>query len=699
MLPYRPGMPDSSPLANNWHSSVCPHDCPSVCALEVERISESRIGKVRGAAANDYTAGVICAKVARYAERQHHPGRLSVPLRRTGPKGCGPEGFAPISWDEALDETAAKLKAAAAKFGPETVWPYFYAGTMGLVQRDGIDRLRNVMGYSRQYSTICITLADAGWLAGAGAKRGTDAREIAKSDLIVVWGGNPVSTQVNVMTHISRAKKSRGAKLVVVDPYRTGTAQQADLHLMVKPGTDAALALGVMHVLFAEGFADRDYIARYTRGAVALETHVADKTPEWAESICGVPAATIREFARLYGSTKRAYLRLGYGFARHRNGSSSMHAASCLPAITGAWRHEGGGALYAQSAIYALDKTLIQGLDRLDTRVRELDQSRIGPVLTGDKRDLGDGPPVTALFIQNTNPMNVAPDLAKVRAGFMRDDLFVCVHEQFLTETARMADIVLPATTFLEHDDIYQAGGHTYLQVARKVVEPYAQAQSNHWVLCELAKRLGAEHRGFAMSEWDIVDWTLKASGYPSADEVHAGRWYDRALSFERAHFLDGFGHDDGKFHFDADWAKLGPAWAEMPSLPTQMTNYDAPTADKPFRLVAAPARTFLNSTFTETPGSREREQRPTAMIHPDALAKLGIADGARVRLGNDKGSLVVHAKAFDGVLPGTVVVESIWPNAAFEEGIGINLLISADPGFPAGGAVFHDTAIWLKPA
>lgn len=692
-------MPDSSPLTGNWRGSVCPHDCPSVCALEIERLSETRIGKVRGAAGNDYTAGVICAKVARYAERQHHPDRLSVPLRRVGPKGCGRDGFVPISWDEALDTTAAALKRAAAKHGAETVWPYFYAGTMGLVQRDGIERLRHVMGYSRQYSTICITLADAGWLAGAGAKRGTDAREMAASDLIVVWGGNPVSTQVNVMTHIARAKKTRGAKLVVVDPYRTGTAQQADMHLMLKPGTDAALALGVMHVLFAEGFADRAYMAELTAGAADLEAHVADKTPEWAESVCGVPAATIRDFARLYGSTKRAYLRLGYGFARHRNGASSMHAASCLPAITGAWRHEGGGALYAQSSIYGLDKTMIEGLDRRDTKVRALDQSRIGPILTGDKRDLGDGPPVTALFVQNTNPMNVAPELAKVREGFLREDLFVCVHEQFLTDTARMADIVLPATTFLEHDDIYQAGGHTYLQVAKKVVEPYGECRPNHWVLRQLAKRLGAEHPGFAMSEWELIDWTLKASGYPSAEEIHAARWHDKAPNFRRAHFLDGFGHADGKFHFKADWAAIGRDWETMPALPTQMDAYDKPTADKPFRLVAAPARTYLNSTFTETPGSQAREARPTAMIHPEALAKLGLDDGARVRIGNEKGSLVIHAKAFDGVLPGTVIVESIWPNGAFEEGIGINLLVSADPGFPAGGAVFHDTAIWVRTA
>ncbi len=702
-FPYLPAMPDSSavlpaPFSQGWHSSTCPHDCPSVCALEVELLAEGRIGKVRGARANDYTAGVVCAKVARYAERQHHPDRLSQPLRRIGPKGGGLAAFAPISWDEALDETAERLKAASAKYGPETVWPYFYAGTMGLVQRDGIERLRHTMGYSRQYSTFCITLPDAGWKAGAGVKRGVDAREIADSDFVVVWGGNPVSTQVNVMTHIARARKERGAKLVVVDAYMTGTAQQADLALIVRPGTDAALALGVMHVLFAEGFADRAYMAKYTKGAAELEAHVAAKTPEWAAAICGVPADTIREFARLFGRTKRSYMRMGYGFARHRNGASSMHAASSLAAVTGAWAHRGGGAMYGQSGLYKLDKTMIEGLDRLDPNVRILDQSRIGAVLTGDPADLGSGPPVTALFVQNTNPMNVAPDLAKVRAGFGRDDLFVCVHEQFLTDTARQADIVLPATTFLEHDDLYTASGHTYLQVARKIVEPYAQCQPNHWVLQQLAKRLGAVHPGFEMSEWELVDWTLKASGHPGAVEIHAKRWHDCAPSFETGHFLDGFGHEDGKWHFTADWAAIGPEWSGMPSLPDQM-GFDAPTAEKPFRLVAAPARSFLNSTFTETPGSQAREGAPAALIHPDDLAELGLADGAQVRLGNARANVRVAAKAFDGLVRGTVVVESIWPNGAYAEGLGINALTAADPGFPAGGAVFHDTAIWVRPA
>jgi anaerobic selenocysteine-containing dehydrogenase len=679
--------------------SVCPHDCPSTCALEVERLSPTRIGKVRGAADNSYTAGVVCAKVARYAERQHHPDRLARPLRRIGAKGEGIGAFQPITWEQALDEVAEAFQRAAQRLGPETVWPYFYAGTMGHVQRDGIERLRHAMGYSRMLQTICVTLADSGWFAGVGVRYGVDSREIAESDLIVVWGGNPVATQVNVMTHITRARKQRGAPLVVVDPYRTGTAEAADLHLMPRPGTDGALACAAMHVLFKEGFADRDYLARYTDAPAALEAHLASRTPEWAAEISGVPAEAIVEFARLYGRHKRSFIRIGYGFSRSRNGAAQLHAVSCLPAVTGAWRERGGGALYANGGLYRLDKSLIEGHDLLDPSIRLLDQSRLGPVLTGDRRDLGEGPPVTAMLIQNTNPMVVCPDSNKVRQGFAREDLFVCVHEQFLTDTAKMADIVLPATTFLEHDDIYTSSGHTHLQLARKVVEPYAEARPNHHVVCELARRLGARHRGFAMSEWEIIEETLRLSGKPPTTAFDQGRWLDCALSFEEGHFLNGFAHANGKFRFRPDWKALGLQDAGLPALPDHAPLIEAADEEYPFRLIAAPARQFLNSSFTDTPSSRAREGRPSAMIHPADAAALGLAEGDRLRLGSRRGSIVVHARLFDGLQQGVVVVESIWPNSAFEEGIGVNALTSADAGPPRGGAVFHDTAVWIRRA
>ena len=679
--------------------SVCPHDCPSTCALEVERVDQYTIGRVHGSRHNTYTAGVICAKVARYSERVHHPDRLRTPLRRIGPKGVGMAAFEPMAWDDALDIVAERLADVAKQYGSEAVWPYFYAGTMGLVQRDGIDRLRHAMRYSRQHSTICITLADSGWMAGTGAIRGVDSREMAESDLIVVWGGNPVNTQVNVMTHISRARKARGAKLVVVDPYRTGTAEVADMHLAVRPGTDGALACAVMHVLFRDGYADRAYMTKYTDAPDELEVHLGTRTPAWAAQITGLSIEEIERFAQLYGQTKRSYIRVGYGFSRSRNGPVQVHAVTCLPAVTGAWQYPGGGALYAQREIYPLDRTLVHGFDVMDRRTRNLDQSRLGPILTGDKRDIGDGPPVMALFIQNTNPMMVCPELVKVRDGFARDDLFVCVHEQFMTETAAMADIVLPATTFLEHDDFYTATGHTYFQVTKKVIEPYAESRPNHEVICALAKRLGAQHPGFQMTVWEIMEATLKASGLPDAQTIYDQRGLDLAGDFDTAHFLSGFGWSDKRFRFKPDWGAVGRDHEGMPCLPDHSTVIDEADSEHPYRLVTAPARNYLNSSFTETPTSINRESRPTAMIHPEDCAALGLSDGDRVRIGNRQASVVLHTRPFDGLQRGVIIVESIWPNAAFEEGLGINALTSADPGQPKGGAVFHDTAVWLRPA
>ena len=678
-------------------SSVCPHDCPSTCALDVEVLDGVRIGAVRGAAENTYTDGVICTKVARYAERIHHTGRITVPLLRDGPKGGGK--FREIGWDEALDRIAERFLAIEAAHGAEAIWPYYFAGTMGLVQRDGINRLRHAKKYSRQHSTICSSVCEAGWMAGAGRFTGPDPREMADADLVVVWGGNPVNTQVNVMTHIAKARKGRGAKLVVVDPYRTGTAAVADMHLPLRPGTDGALACAVMHIAFRDGFADRAYMATFADCPNALETHLASRGPEWASGITGLAVADIEAFAKLYCTTERAYIRVGYGFSRMRNGAANLHAVSCLPTVTGKWVHKGAGAFWNNRGIYHWNKSLIEGHDVLDPAVRIMDMSRIGAVLMGDRGEVGDGPPVHALFIQNVNPVTVAPDSNRVMRGFRREDLFTVVHEQFMTETAAMADIVLPATMFMEHDDLYQAGGHSHIQIGPKLIEPPGQCRSNHDVICALAKRLGADHRGFDMTAWEVADTTLRESGWPGAAEVLERRWIDAQPSFDDSHFLNGFGHADKKFHFSPDWSRIGPDHARMPKLPDHMAIIDESTSAHPFRLVAAPARQFLNTSFTETASSRKREGRPTVLIHPTDAGHLGILEGGRVRLGNRLGEVIVHARLFDGLQPGVVVVESIWPHADFDGGIGINALISDDPAPPLGGAVFHDTAVWVKAA
>ena len=354
---------------------------------------------------------------------------------------------------------------------------------MGLVMRDGINRLAHVKKYSRYYSTICANVARIGFAIGTGKIAGVDPREMGVSDLVVIWGTNPVNTQVNVMTHAMRARKERGAKIAAVDVYNNDTMKQADIKILLRPGTDGAFACGVMHVLFREGFADRAYMARYTDCPDELEAHLATRTPEWASSICGVPVEEIEAFARLVGQTKRAFFRLGYGFTRSRNGAAQMHAALCIPAVTGAWQYEGGGAFFNNFAIWKFNESIIEGHDAIDRTIRVLDQSQIGRILTGDAEALRGGGPVKAMLIQNTNPMTVAPEQDLVRAGFAREDLFMAVHEQFMTETAQMADIVLPATMFMEHDDLYYGGGHQHISVGAKLIEPPGECRSNHEVL------------------------------------------------------------------------------------------------------------------------------------------------------------------------------------------------------------------------
>ena len=684
--------------------STCPHDCPSACALDVEVIDHSTIGRVRGSKLQSYTAGVVCAKVARYAERIHHPDRLMYPQFRIGPKGSGK--FGRISWDDALDEIAARFNQAEREYGAESVWPYYYAGTMGLVMKDGINRLTHVKKYSRFYSTICSTIARAGFVAGTGKIAGVYPREMAVSDLVVIWGTNPVNTQVNVMTHAMRARKERGAKIAAIDIYNNDTVKQADIKIILRPGTDGAFACGVMHVLFREGYADRDYLARYTDCPAELEAHLASRTPEWASSICGVPVEEIEAFARAVGQTKRSFFRLGYGFTRSRNGAAQMHAALCIPAVTGAWQHEGGGAFFNNFSIWKFDESIIEAHEAIDRTTRQLDQSKIGRILTGDAAALKHGPPVKAMLIQNTNPMTVAPEQALVRQGFARPDLFVAVHEQFMTETAQMADIVLPATMFMEHDDLYYGGGQQHISVGAKLIDPPGECRSNHEVMRGLSRRLKAVHPGFEMSPRELIDATLRKSGRGGIAELETELWRDLQPDFRTSHYLDGFAHPDGKFHFKADWARVPLSnagmmgeWEQMPSLPDHWTAIEEADETHPFRLATSPSRSYLNTSFNETPSSQAREGAPSVMIHPEDAASLGIAEGDAVTLGNLRGETTLTARLFDGVRRGVLIAESVHPNKAHIGGHGINMLTGAEAVAPFGGAAFHDNKVWAKKA
>ncbi|HEV2504176.1 MAG TPA: molybdopterin oxidoreductase family protein [Mesorhizobium sp.] len=691
--------------------SACPHDCPSTCALDVELLAPDRIGRIHGAKDNSYTAGVVCAKVARYADRVHHPDRLLKPLVRVGAKGEGQ--WREASWEAALDLVAEKFNVAEEKYGSETVWPYFYAGTMGLVQRDGIERLRHAKKYSGFFGSICTNLAWTGYVMGTGALRGSDPREMGRSDCVVIWGTNAVVTQVNVMTHAIKARKERGAKIIVIDIYENATMKQADIGLVVKPGTDGALACAAMHVLFRENMADREYLEKYTDDPRGLEAHLADKTPEWAAAITGLTVAEIEAFARLIGTTKRTFFRLGYGFARQRNGAANMHAALSIAAVTGCWQYEGGGAFHSNSGIsgFKFNKDLLEGDRYRDPKVRYLDHSRIGPVLTNAPDALYGGPPVTALLIQNTNPMNVAPEQRLVKEGFLREDLFTCVHEQFMTDTAKVADVVLPATMFLEHDDIYKGGGNQHITLGPKLIEPPAGPRTNHYVIEELAKRLGVSHMpGFGLTEKEHINALLKNRDL-DFDTLREQRWADMQPDFETAHFIKGFGHPDGKFRFRPQWnggyapnkppksmGIFGPV-EQLPEFPDHVDLIEVADAEHPFRLATSPARNFLNSSFAETPVSQAKEVRPELLIHPEDAASLGLVEGARVEVGNPRGEIVLHAKLFAGLKRGVVIAEGIWPNSAHERGEGINVLTGSDAPAPYGGAAVHDNKVWVRAA
>jgi anaerobic selenocysteine-containing dehydrogenase len=682
--------------------STCPHDCPSACALDIEVIGGQSIGRVRGSKKQTYTAGVVCAKVARYAERIHHPERVIYPMRRTGPKGSGQ--FKRISWDEALDEVAARFDQAEREFGAESVWPYYYAGTMGIVMRDGINRLANVKKYSRFYQTICANIARIGFAIGTGKIAGVDPREMAVSDLVVIWGTNPVNTQVNVMTHASRAKKERGARIAAVDIYNNDTMKQADIKIILRPGTDGAFACGVMHVLFREGYADRAYMAKYTDCPDELEAHLKTRTPEWASAISGVPMADIEAFARAVGQTKRTFFRMGYGFTRSRNGATQMHAALCIPAVTGAWQYEGGGAFFNNYSLWHFNESIIEGHDAMDRKTRWLDQSKIGRILTGDAEALKGGGPVKAMLIQNTNPVTVAPEQNLVREGFAREDLFMVVHEQFMTETAQMADIVLPATMFMEHDDLYYGGGHQHISVGPKLIDAPGECRSNHEVLQDLASRLKISHPGFAMTPRELIDATLQLSGHGDIAGLEADMWRDLQPDFRTSHYLDGFAHADKKFHFKADWANppFGQKMGEihnMPSLPDHWRVIEDVDEAHPFRLATSPSRSFLNTTFNETPSSQAREGVASVMIHPLDAASLGIANGDAVTLGNTRGETSLIANLFDGVRRGVLIAESVHPNRDHIGGKGINVLTGAQEVAPIGGAAFHDNKVWIRKA
>nr|CRH06283.1 Molybdopterin oxidoreductase [Candidatus Magnetococcus massalia] len=670
------------------HNTTCPLDCPSACALKVE-VEGDRLLKVRGNPDHPFTRGVICNKVARYGELQHGE-RLTTPMKRVGPKGLG--HFEPISWDEALESVTEQFKRCIAEHGAESIWPYWYGGTMGIVQRKAIQRLTHRAGFSRLERTLCASIASAGWAAGVNGGHGPSGQDMAEgSDLIILWGINAVSTHINLMNFVKDARK-RGVRLVVIDPYRNRTARLADMHIAPRPGTDGALASAMMHVMLKEGLADRDYMAKLSDFDDDVEAHLADKTPQWAAEITGLSADVIRNFARVYGQAEAPYIRIGMGMSRHNNGAVNVHAISALTMVAGAWKNRGGGALLmCDSAFHMLQDGVVSGRQFVEANpARTLDMSRLGAILNDKSLET----PVSAMLVQSCNPAVTVPDLGAVYRGLTREDLFLVVHEQVMSETALFADILLPATSFLEHADLYSSYGQTTLQHAQALLPPTGEAKSNHWLINQLAQKLGFAEQAFTLTEEQTIDQMLADSGLP-AKEAWSDSWLDLTPDEETRHFRNGFPQSDGKFHFKAAWPN-----PEMPAMPDHwpVNRRDLPQdRDYPLDFMTPPAHEVLNSTFTSSPKAVERMGPPKVWMHPEDAKSRGIEEGDRVVVYNALAYLSMSAHVTEDVRPGVTLCETNHPASALKEKISINALSHGERVQPGGGPAFHDNRVQIE--
>jgi anaerobic selenocysteine-containing dehydrogenase len=696
--------------------SVCPHDCPSACSLVV-KTENGRIVDVTGNPEHPFTQGVICGKVRAYAERVHSPLRVQQPLRRVGPKGvwgsvapearlcgAGPPSssiageFAPISWPEAIDMIAARWRQIIAESGAEAILPFSYAGTMGQVQYFAGHPLFHALGASRLHRTICVETAYAGWRATLGAVTGNDSNQMVGSDLVVLWGINAAYSTINVMTLVKQARAA-GAYVMCLDPYRTPTAEQADEHLMVRPGTDGALALAMMHVLIAENLVDHAYIARATLGFDKLAAHVRDLTPAWAAKITGLSAETITAFARRYGATKRSFLRIGIGISRHDNGGMTCRTLACLPALTGAYADPHGGALLSSSQAYTFDFNVLERADLMPARApRAINMIQLGQALT----DPTLSPPVRALYVYNSNPAAICPNQSLVLKGLAREDLFTVVHEQVLTDTAHYADLVLPATTSMEHLDLYRSFGQLTLQLAQPVLPPQGEARSNWTVFQHLARALGVAGEHYAKSEEALIREFLGKGGPTtrgiSYEQLERDGWARVHVPAPYLPFADGAPTPSGKVEFYAEsLTRRG-----LPPLPTWIPLAEGPAngtlaARYPLQCIVPPNRFFLNSSFSQSALLRRRQQAPRVMMAAADAARRGLADGDRARVFNDRGSALFAVQVTDATQSGVVVIEGIWWHRFHPGDRNVNVLTSDRVADMGGGPAFHSNLVEIE--
>ncbi|MEX2239612.1 MAG: molybdopterin oxidoreductase family protein [Burkholderiales bacterium] len=670
--------------------AACPHDCPDTCGMLVT-VEDGVAVKIQGDPTMPFTQGTLCTKVAHYLERTYAPERLLHPLKRVGPKGSG--RFERISWDAALDEIAARLKALAAD-NPESILPLSYAGTMGMVQYSSMDRrFFHRLGASILDRTLCSSAGKAGIKATLGGSVGMDPERFDEAQLILLWGANPVVSNLHLWSRVQEAKR-RGASVIAIDPYRSLSAEKCTQHVALLPGTDGALALALMHVLIAEGLLDREYIAQHTLGFDELAERVKQYTPQWAAQICGLDAQEVVQLARDYGTAKPAAIRLNYGMQRHAGGGIAARTVACLPALTGAWRDAAGGIVLTTADFYGFDHAALERPDLLGGRKpRVINHAQIGAALTSAM------PPVKAVFVYNNNPVAVCPDSEKVLAGFRREDLYCVVLDSFMTDTADYADLVLPATTQLEHYDVHKSYGHLYAVANNPAIAPVGESLPNSEVFRRLAARMGFAEPCFRDSDEDICRTAL-ASSAPRMrgidwEEMKQSGWQRLDVPARFAPFAaGGFPTPSGKCEFySAALEQQG-----LDPLPFYNPPAEGPAPGE-LQFISPPARNFLNSSFAHLKRFRELEGEPRLEMHAADAAARGVRDGDLVRVFNARGSLRLRARVNDRPRPGVVVAPSVWWKKHSPDRGNANNLTAQRITDLGGGATFYDCRVQVEPA
>ena len=678
---------------------VCPHDCPDTCVMTVD-VEGGRAVALGGDPDHRFTQGFLCAKVNQYLDRVYSPERLLHPMKRVGRKGEGK--LERVSWDEALDTIASRFRAIADEHGPQAILPYSYAGNMGLLGYGSMDRrFFHALGASKLDRTICASAGAAGWKATVGRSVGLDPEAIVHARLILAWGANIVSSNVHLWPFVEEARR-RGATLVTIDPYRSRTAEKSDRHVAPLPGTDAALALGMMHVVFRDGLEDRDYLERHATGVAEMRARAAEWTPERAAATTGVPAAEIEWLARAYATTRPSAIRLNYGLNRHAGGGMAVRTIACLPAVVGAWRDPGGGALLSTSGFFPVDEEALQRPDLAPAGTRTLNMSQLGRLLTDRSLD----PKVAALFVYNSNPAAVAPEQEKVREGLAREDLFVVVHDLFQTDTVDFADVFLPATTTLEHFDLHKAYGHLHLSLSRPAIEPLGEALPNTEVFRRLAARVGLDDPCLRDDDEALaraaLDWSHPHLAGVTWERLEREGSVRLSLPDPLAPFAEGgFPTPSGKCELVSERLAAEGHDPVAGYVPPREGPTSAPELALRFPLafISPPAHHFLNSTFSAQPVFVRREGEPSVTIHPDDAAARGIAEGAMVRVFNDRGAFLAKARVSDAARRGLVVGLSVWWAKMCPGGRNANAVTSQELTDMGGGATFYDALVEVRPA